>query len=381
MVEAKGLNWMEICSEDEDKFVPCGHQICNPSVPVINESKPTNNPFDKYSLTGISDEVEKNVVEAVPILGQIALMGQATIIYAAPNTGKTLITLGLLFESIKLGLVEPSMVYYLNMDDTSKGLAEKLIMAEEYGFNMLSGGYKDFTAKESLTIITSMIEDNKAQGVVIILDTLKKFVNLMDKSRASGFTSIIRQFVVKGGTLIALAHTNKNPGLNGKLVYGGTSDIVDDCDCAYILTTISKEGSEKVIEFENIKRRGNVVDTAAYRYCIGQNASYAEILMSVEAVDEIQLAPVKQAEQLRSDSDIIDVIKASFMGGTNTKMKLAETVAKRIGVSRAKAINIIEKYTGDSPSIHQWQFTVKERGAKVYILLDPTTTAEVPPKG
>jgi hypothetical protein len=69
------------------------------------------------------------------------------------------------------------------------------------------------------------------------------------------------------------------------------------------------------------------------------------------------------------------------MGGTNTKMKLAETVAKRIGVSRAKAINIIEKYTGDSPSIHQWQFAVKERDAKVYILLDPTTTAEVPPKG
>jgi hypothetical protein len=330
---------------------------------------------------GMSDEIEKNVVEAVPILGQIALMGQATIIYAAPNTGKTLITLGLLLESIKMGWVNPSMVYYLNMDDTGKGLLEKLRIAEEYGLHMLSEGYNNFTANEFLIILTSMIENNQAQGVVIILDTLKKFVNLMDKTSSSSFTKIIRRFVVKGGTLVALAHTNKNPGLNGKPVYGGTSDIIDDCDCAFTLATVSKEGNEKVVEFENIKRRGNVVDTAAYRYCIGQDVSYAEILMSVEAVDELQLAPVKQAEQLRSDSDIIDAIKASILEGSNTKMKLAETVAKSVGVSRAKAINIIEKYTGDNSSIHQWQFAVKERGAKVYILLDSTSTAEVSSEG
>ncbi|MDD5176314.1 MAG: hypothetical protein PHQ05_07845 [Sterolibacterium sp.] len=33
--------------------------------------------------------------------------------------------------------------------------------------------------------------------------------------------------------MIALAHTNKNLGCDGKLIYGGVSDIVNDVDCAY----------------------------------------------------------------------------------------------------------------------------------------------------
>ena len=46
-------------------------------------------------------------------------------------------------------------------------------------------------------------------------------------------------------------------------------------------------------------------------------------------------------------------------------------VAKQAEVSRRKALQIIEKYTGDDPEKHKWCFIVKDRGAKVFSLLVP----------
>jgi hypothetical protein len=153
-------------------------------------------------------------------------------------------------------------------------------------------------------------------------------------------------------------------------VYGGTSDIVDDCDCAYTLATVSKEGGEKVVEFENIKYRGNVVDTAAYRYSTDHTLSYAEILLSVAPVDPLQLEPLKQSKQQRSDAEIVDKVIACISEGINTKMKLVDAVAQNAGVSKRTALKIIEKYTGDDPSLHRWKFNVADRGAKVFVLLE-----------
>ena len=60
------------------------------------------------------------------VLDNIAILGQATVIYAKPNTGKTLIVMKMLIESIKAGRVKGDDVYYINADDTYKGLVTKL---------------------------------------------------------------------------------------------------------------------------------------------------------------------------------------------------------------------------------------------------------------
>jgi len=77
------------------------------------------NPLDKYSLLGMSDEIEKQVMEEVYVLDDIVLIGQSTAIYAAPNTGKTLLALVGITESIKHGRINPAHVYYINVDDTA----------------------------------------------------------------------------------------------------------------------------------------------------------------------------------------------------------------------------------------------------------------------
>lgn len=383
MLKAKDIDWMDVCAE-ADVFEKCETTVIlpgqkSPAVPVKIEATSnaapaernvTSNPLDKFSLKGRSAEIEKSVVDAVPVLGGLALMGQATVFFAATNTGKTLITINLLIDASKAGRVDPSKVYYLNMDDSSKSLLGKNRIAEEYGFNMLAEGLRDFSAGAFLSIMRDMIENDQARGVVIVLDTLKKFVDLMDKGRTSAFTGVIRPFVLKGGTLIALAHTNKHPGKDGKPVYSGVSDILNDIDCAFTIAQISDKGGEKVVEFVNIKRRGNVVQTAAYSYCTGNGIPYDEMLLSVQPVDPDALEPLKKAEAIRSDSEVVSAVTACIKEGVNTKMKLAEAAAMRACISKRSALQIIEKYTGDDPVAHRWNFSVGERGAKVFILLD-----------
>jgi hypothetical protein len=115
------------------------------------------------------------------------------------------------FEPCEYEVVDPAKVYYINVDDTTRGLLEKLQIAEEYEFHMLAEGFKDFIASEFYSLITRMTESGDTQGVIIVLDTLKKFTDLMSKKLCSQFGRIIRRFVMKGGTVISLAHTNKNP--------------------------------------------------------------------------------------------------------------------------------------------------------------------------
>ena len=204
----------------------------------------------------------------------------------------------------------------------------------------------------------------------------------MDKTKSSRFTKVMRRFVLKGGTVIALAHTNKNPGRDGKPVYGGTSDIIDDTDCVYILNSLSPQpvAGEKVVELNNIKRRGNVAQHVAYKYSTEPGITYGEILASVEPVDEMQLGPLKQAAQLMSDKELIGIAVSCINAGVNTKMKLADAVAVRAGISKRLAIQIIEKYTGGDPAVHRWQFSVSERGAKVFAVINATPPVAGPEK-
>lgn len=376
MAKEKGADVSMICVTPEEQFEVCETEVIFPGnksldAPVVSEMP--SNPLDKYSLRGMSNVLEKNAVNSVQVMGGLALVGQATALFAAPNTGKTILTLNLIIEDIKAGRLDPTKVYYLNMDDSGQGLLEKVRIAEEYGFHMLAEGHLEFSATAFMGIMRDMIENDQARGVVIILDTLKKFVDLMDKGRTSAFTNVIRPFVMKGGTVIALAHTNKHPGRDGKPVYAGVSDILNDIDCAFTIAPVSVENGIKVVEFTNIKSRGSVVQTAAYNYCIGGGIPYNELLLSVKTVDQTVLEPIKQAEAIKSDSEVIAAVLTCISEGINTKMKMADAVAKRAGISKRSALQLIEKYTGNDPAVHRWDFKVMARGANMFVALDATT--------
>jgi hypothetical protein len=354
----------------DDGFEQCETTVVSVMQPPQPIPKVALHPLGKYSISDDIETLERQMVEQVPLLGNIALMGQATALFAAPNTGKTLLTLRLLTDAIERKVLDPKKMFYLNMDDNSVGLLEKAKIASEYGFEMLADGYKGFQSSDFRQAMESMIETDTAHGVAVVIDTLKKFTDTMDKGRSSDFSKVIRRFCLHGGTVIVLGHVNKNPGAGGKKVYAGTTDIVDDFDCAYILDTLSVQPQPgwKVVEFENIKRRGNVPESVAYRYKSAPGASYDAMLMSVEEEDYSSVLKLKDAAEVQNEMPIIDALRSGISEGA-TKMKLIAAVAQKVGLSRNIVGGVLDKYTGTDTAKHHWQFVVGARGAKTYALL------------
>jgi hypothetical protein len=369
-----------------EEFEPCDTVVVggpgsiapiDPLASAIEPQAAATTVLAAFSMLGMSQELERLAQDQKPILGNLVLRGQAVAIFAWPNAGKTLIFFFLVIEAIRSGVVEPSSVYYINMDDNAAGLRDKLLLAEEFGFQMLADGYFDFDAQAFNDSLVRMIETDTAYGVVVILDTLKKFVNTMDKVRSAAFGRLVRRFVMKGGTLVALAHANKHPNAQGKVMYSGTSDIVDDFDCAFVLDVLTNDADSgiRTVEFTNIKRRGNVDQTAAYTYTLDRDISYAQLLASVAPAKPEQVAPLKVAIEAAADSTVIAAVLLCLAEGIDTKMQLAGAVSQRVGVSRRKAMAVIEKYTGNDPQHHRWRYVVKARGAQVFQALETEPTA------
>jgi hypothetical protein len=65
---------------------------------------------------------------------------------------------------------------------------------------------------------------------VIVLDTLKKFGDMMNKSKSKLFNSLLRTLTTKGITVVCLAHTNKHDDKDGKPIFEGTGDLRNDFD-------------------------------------------------------------------------------------------------------------------------------------------------------
>lgn len=347
------------------------HKNCIKGMPQQAQiARAVTNALDRYTINGQLEEIERRAIEQKPILGKLALMGQATMFYAAPNTGKTLITFALAIDGIKAGLIEPSRLYLVNNDDSSSGVAEKLRIAEEYGIKMLAEAHLDFDARDLLGILNHMIEHDACRNVIVILDTATKVVNVLDAAKTREFTRVIRRFSLMGGTIIALAHANKALGPDGKPVYRGTTDIVNDFDCVYVLSQLQAGTGERIIAFENRKRRGDVPLSTAFRYSTEAGISYHELLASVVEVDAATLDEFKVIDAIKSDAELIDAVTACIRAGINTKMLLADAVAEHAGTSKRIAIRVIERYSGDDPVAHRWNFKVRERGAKVFELLD-----------
>jgi hypothetical protein len=336
------------------------------------KKKPIPFDFNMFSLNGDSAAMKAQMLDDTYVLGELAILGQLTAFYAKPNSGKTLLTLHLLIESIKAGNINAEDVFYINADDNYKGLVNKLELAEKYGFQMIAPGFKDFDTGSFGFYLAQLMADNKAKGKVIILDTLKKFTNIMDKKLASDFGKQMRMFVTNGGTIIMLAHTNKNRDADGKVVFSGTSDIVDDVDCAYTLDVNDDKSGviDKVVLFENIKSRGDVTQQAAYKYA-AKAIHYQELLDSVSPVDEGEAQIAR--ERIRMDSliskneDLIEIILELIEGGVILKTELINKAIEQSGESKAKVRKALKEHTGNSfIDGHRWEEYKGEKSAKMY---------------
>ncbi len=374
IISDRGVDPQRILLNMRERFKKVPFEITYPKGP---SKKPPDesglaNPLDRYSLSGSSGELEKKLQDEVFVLKDIALLGQATAIYAAPNCGKTLGVISMLSDAIMDNRIDPQHVYYFNADDNLRGLVDKVKIAEEFGFKMIGDGFRGFRADMLLPILSKMIEDGTAAGAILIVDTAKRFTDLMSKRSASEFTAINRRFVSQGGTVIALAHVNKKKSDSGKSVYAGTSDIIDDFDCAYVIELIDDGIStgRRVIAFENQKSRGSVAPVVHFTYLSPDSVGcYQELMESFCQIDTHEVDQAATVARIEADASLIAIVRSAIQAGPAAKKDLITALQEQANTSRNAASTLIERYCGDDPAVHLWAFERGTRGVHQYRLL------------
>ncbi len=327
----------------------------------------------QFSLNGQSEVMKEQMLADVFVLGRMAILGQFVVFYAAPNVGKTLLVIWMVIQGIKNGDIDGSDIFYVNADDNHKGLVFKIALAEKYGFHMLAPGYANFKSADFLTYIKKMIDDGNPRGKVVILDTLKKFVDIMRKDKSSDFGVVMRSFVSHGGTVIGLGHVNKHKNSDGKSVYGGTSDITDDADCYYMIEELQTTATTKTIRFENRKSRGDVDKTATFTYTNEKVSNYQELLDSVRTMSENEADALAQINainnRLDANKEVIDVAVEAIASGVVKRTELVHMIAQTTCFGRSKVLKILEQHTGPNYSKgHRWTCTKGDKNVHTYAL-------------
>ena len=337
----------------------------------------TEQPMDLYSfvMNGEAEAMEKQMLDDKFVLGRMAILGQSTALYAKPNAGKTLLTLWLLIKAIERGEITARDVFYINADDSHKGFVYKLKLAEKNGFMMLAPGYKGFKPEKLPEFLNQWTTADEARGKILILDTVKKFTDLMKKDRASKFGECVRQFVMHGGTVVMLAHVNKHRGDDGKVIFSGTSDLVDDADCAYTLDILTEDKAtgSRTVMFENIKARGDVAREAVYRYDGAEGTNYTRRLESVEEVGKAEREAAENQRRLDkmldSNSLAVESIKECIGEGFTQKTALIAEAHQRSGIAKNKISKALADHTGSKVDQYQfWHVNRQDKNAHVYQL-------------
>jgi len=345
------------------------------AAPAIKYEPPPPEPtgFARFNLNGRSTAMRREIQDQVEVLPRVALLGQWTTFYAAPNTGKTLLTLWMLRESIRSGAIDGQRVFYVNCDDDRRGLITKLEFAEEVGFGMVTDGENGFRSSLLLAELQRMAKNGEAAGTVIVLDTLKKFVGLMDKARQTEANKVLRAFVMAGGTIIALAHVNKHRSDDGELVYQGTTDQVDDADCAYTMDVVTRHES-CAVTFQNLKMRGDVANKYGLEYRNGAGMTWRQKLESVQPMNGAQVAAAERADRvaatLERDAELITAVLAAIASGSTKKTELVAVVRAETGESKKKVFKVLSEHTGTRwRDGHRWTTTSPERNVIEYAAL------------
>lgn len=334
--------------------------------------------LNEYSINDSLEQIKRDARESTFIFDRLILKGQSNILFAPPNAGKTLLIINQLKQAYLAGNLDGLSIFYVNADDSQSGIIEKTDILSKIGVHTLVPGYKRFKSHSLLQVLDGLAADDEAKNVVLIVDTLKKFADTMDKKNMRNFGIKVSEFVLKGGTFIGLGHTNKNRDINNNLVYSGTSDLIEDVDCIYMMDVEDESNREglqtKYIKLTNQKLRGNNALELTYVYKKSETMPYVEMVESVLNMDsesyskakELQLKDSNFSYYVQKYADAVSLITTALNLSEMDKTELRDYLIKNTNYGRDKCIEIIDKLCG---RIIDFKMAGKTGRKKIYYLI------------
>lgn len=194
-----------------------------------------------FSLT---DKIMENVKAASFLVPNLIVEGSVTALVAETGGGKTAITTHF---ANKIAATHEAI--YINMDASPAQLADQFEQAKRHGWTIIAPDMAgEGGIKAMLEALQEMSTSNEPlTDKVFIVDTLKKVAEMLNKDSIKAFIMLCRRLVAKGATVVLLAHTNKYPDSNGKLIFEGVGDLRSDVDnMIYLYSSIASEGVREV---------------------------------------------------------------------------------------------------------------------------------------
>lgn len=332
-----------------------------------------------HTLTNLSathriSEMKKNLSNDFYIIPDMALAGQVSLFYAWPNTGKTLLFFYFIIKGIEDRTLKPDDILYINADDHYRGLFTKTQIAKKYGFFIISPAEAGVSPTDIIQLLDELAGSDEATGKIIILDTLKKFADMMDKRSQADLYSVLRRLVAKNASVIIAGHANKHLDTNDHLVYEGTSDTMNDVDCVYSVYCLSdREDPKQIVEFRREKDRGDVTPKVSYSYRKERGMHYEEIIKSIRRLDDTE---ADQVNILKGQKDRKTQYKKELMfvsellkSGPKNQSAILDQLSKldplKRKISRNSLRAALKDLTGEA-----WTVERGEKNAAIYTLVD-----------
>ena len=316
--------------------------------------------FDWVDQFTLSQEELDAISEPEWIIPNLIIAGHLILIPAEPNGGKTTILLYLSGLMARKGL----KVIYVNADTAAAEAKAAAIYAKTHGFTML---LPDFKAGLSVKNIGYELEELAGQDIdcsdtVIVIDTLKKLIDVLNKRLNKDFFSLMRKLTAKGITIILLAHTNKHKNEQGLPVYEGTGDMRSDVDeLIYFLPVKNQDGSTTVTTKPD-KVRGKFEPIT---FTISKDR---EVSQEKQVIDVTKLK--NQQEQQAKDQQSINSITSILTGAVLNQKEILNKVIP-LGLGERTCKTILSKYSDQQTELPVLWFTKRGAGKEVLYEMKP----------
>ena len=281
------------------------------------------------------DEVMESIALAEVIWHSLIVKGHMIVICAQPNGGKTTIFI----ECAKDLSADGFDVLYVNADAGAGDMKRYHDHAKAHGYSLIAPDLMTGKSPEDVVAALKVMSNSEANlnNTVIILDTLKKFVDVISKSQAKQLYKVFRSLTAKGVTIIVLAHTNKYNDLEGKPIYEGTGDIRSDFDeLIYLIPVKNADGSLTVSTNIDKNRAEGLTEMT---FTIGADRS---VTVRDEFIDTIVINKVKHS--LQKDQQLLEFIESQVKFISKSQSEL-QTLGLKQGFSKREVRRVLIDYS------------------------------------
>ena len=288
------------------------------------------------------EDVQK-MADAEFLLPNQLVRGHMLVNVSPANGGKT----ALWVHNSALLSVVGLKVIYINVDGSPGDLKHHFEHATKHGYHVVAPDARDGkSTADVLDKIKSIASGSHAcNDYVFIFDTLKKFVDVINKSHAKEFYKVLRSLTVKGATVVLLAHANKYRDADDKTIFEGTADLRNDVDeLIYLDSAMNHQTGCLEITTRPDKIR----------------AAFKPISFSIDVKNDRKVTELNAVIQIRppAERELLDLILQAIREGHHNQGAISHCVADRSTHSNKKIRSLLLKHPdGQDP-----EFIVEKTG-------------------